>query len=128
MYESGVHLSVLHCLLERLEREIHAHRRTGPSAHDPPGEHVDHEGDVHDLAPLRQVGEVRHAQLMGRLPGSPARPDRELVVRLERGMHQHRPCRPFAKQAGRFHTSVNPVESQGPKHDFAAQRFSDWFS
>ena len=38
------------------------HRGGGPPAHDPPGEHVDHERDVDHAGPGRDVGEVRDPQ------------------------------------------------------------------
>src|SRR6266550_2242715 len=52
-------------LLQRIENQLGVHRARHPPSHDPASEHVDHERDVHEPAPGRDVGEVRDPKLVG---------------------------------------------------------------
>jgi len=49
-------------LLQRVEHEVGVHRGADPPADDVAGEHVDDEGDVDEVLPGRDLGEVRHPQ------------------------------------------------------------------
>ena len=51
-------------LLQRVEHEVGVHRTAHPPADDAPGEHVDDEGHVQPALPGRDVGEVRHPELI----------------------------------------------------------------
>ena len=51
-------------LLQGVEHELRPHRTRHPPPDDAPGEHVDHEGHVDKPAPGRNVGEIRHPQLI----------------------------------------------------------------
>src|SRR5215470_18228054 len=49
---------------QRIEGEIAPQRARHAPAHDPPGEDVDHEGDVREAPPRRHVGQIRDPQLI----------------------------------------------------------------
>jgi hypothetical protein len=51
-------------LLQGVERQIAAQRTRRPPADDPPREHVDDEGHVHEPAPGGHAGQVRDPQLV----------------------------------------------------------------
>lgn len=52
-------------LLQRVEHEVGLHRAADPPADDAPREDIDDEGHVYEALPGRDVGEVRHPQLVG---------------------------------------------------------------
>ena len=56
-----------HGLFERDEHERGVHHGVCPPADDPAGEHVDHERDVHEPDPRRDIREVDHPQPVGPL-------------------------------------------------------------
>ena len=51
-------------LLQRVEHKVSLHRTADPPADDAPCEDIDDEGHVHETLPGRDVGEVRHPQLV----------------------------------------------------------------
>ena len=57
-------LACVERLLQRIKHEVGAHRRADAPAYDAPGEHVDDEGHVNPALPGRDIGEVRHPQLV----------------------------------------------------------------
>jgi hypothetical protein len=59
-HQSAIQLPIMQRLLQRVEREVRAHRGVRAPAHDAPREHVDHERHVHEAGPCGDVGEVRH--------------------------------------------------------------------
>ena len=50
---------IMQSLFERVEHEARMRRPAGPPANNPPGIGVDHEGDIDEAAPGRNIGEVR---------------------------------------------------------------------
>ena len=56
---------VMEGLLQRIEHEAGVRRPAGPPADDPPSIGIDHEGDVDEPGPGRDIGEVRHPQPFG---------------------------------------------------------------
>lgn len=58
-------LACVQSLLQGVQDEVGPCRRRGPPADDPAGEYVDHEGDVDEALPGRDVGEVADPQLVG---------------------------------------------------------------
>jgi hypothetical protein len=57
--------AVVERLLERVERNVAAQRARHPPTDDPARIGVDHERDVDDPAPGRDVREIRHPQRIG---------------------------------------------------------------
>lgn len=51
-------------LFERIQNEVRAHRRTDAPTDDATGKHVDHERHVQPTLPCRDIGEVRHPELI----------------------------------------------------------------
>src|SRR5512134_2369806 len=49
-------------LLERIQDEVRPRRTRHAPADDAPGERIDHEGDVDEAGPGRDVGEVRYPE------------------------------------------------------------------
>lgn len=63
--QATVQLTVVQGLLERIKHQIGAHAGARPPADDAPREHVQHERDLHEAAPRRDVREVSHPELTG---------------------------------------------------------------
>ena len=58
-------LAVIQSLLQCIQHGVRPHRTADPPAHDAPGIHVDHKGDVLPALPSRDIGAVRYPQLVG---------------------------------------------------------------
>src|SRR5262245_7509949 len=82
-------LTIVECLVKRVEREITAQRTRHPPAHDAAGEAVDHERDVGETAPGRDVCEIGDPQFIGPDRGEPAR--HEIRWTRGRGVRARRP-------------------------------------
>src|SRR5271166_111865 len=52
-------------LLQRVQDQFGMHRARHPPADDAPGEYIDHERDVNEAGPRRDISKVRHPQLIG---------------------------------------------------------------
>src|SRR5205823_1813594 len=50
--------SIMQCLLQRIEHEACMRRARGPPAHDPAGISIDHEGNIDEAGPGRDIGEI----------------------------------------------------------------------
>ena len=73
-------------LFQGIEHEVRVHGTADPPAHDAPGKHINDEGDIEPALPGRDVGEVRHPELVG-------------TIRLElEGLHQDCQCSAGAGQ------------------------------
>jgi hypothetical protein len=70
--QRGVCLAIAERLLEGIQGEVGAQRRRRPPPDNPAGEHVDHERDVHNAAPWRDVRDVRHPQRIRSIGGERA--------------------------------------------------------
>ena len=85
-------------LLQGIEDEVGLHRTADPPTDDAPREDIDHEGHVHEALPGRDVGEVRHPQLVRpiglELPVHPIQRARRLGGG-HRGAHRLAPASPL---------------------------------
>ena len=51
-------------MLQGIQNKVGVHGVADPPAHNAPGVHVDHEGHVQPALPGRDIGEVRHPELV----------------------------------------------------------------
>src|SRR6185437_6517371 len=65
MNQSLTDLTRVQSLLQSVEHQVRLHRSTHTPADNAAGEHVDHEGDVHESRPGGHVGEIGDPQLVG---------------------------------------------------------------
>lgn len=65
MHHPCVGVPIMQRLLQRVEGESAGQRARGPPADDPPGEDIDHEGDVDEAALGRDRDQIRHLELIG---------------------------------------------------------------
>src|SRR5471032_3130172 len=54
-------------LLQGIKDEVGAHRTADTPAHDAPGKDINHKGHIDKALPSRDVGEIRHPELIGPL-------------------------------------------------------------
>ncbi|EAA20200.1 hypothetical protein, partial [Plasmodium yoelii yoelii] len=111
-------------LLQCVQDEVGPHRMTDPPAHNAPGKHVNHEGHIQPALPGRDVGEVRHPQLIGtihlELPVDPIQRARDGVVG-HRGAHHL--ATPHTGQPQPLHQALD--RATGDLDTFAVQRAPD---
>jgi hypothetical protein len=58
--------------LQCVQRELSVQRVRDAPANDEPGEHIDHEGHIHEASPCVDVGQIRHPKCIRRSRGEVA--------------------------------------------------------
>jgi hypothetical protein len=84
VHQRPLQLPVVEGLLQGVERQVAAERGGGAPPDNAPGKDSDHEGDVDEATPDRDVGEIGDPQLIG--PGGPEVPLHQIPGTIGRGL------------------------------------------